>query len=126
MPQVLNRGGAARYVEWKTADRISLRLKVEDERVREQASDFDSMEQAFAIVPMQDGSWKQFHLGYSGDMRDRSGVRYDNHTRELTAADGIDLEKIQREGVAFGLSTNRGTLYAQQFGENLRPWPLDD
>jgi hypothetical protein len=61
-----------------------------------------------------------------GDRLDRSGRREDLHQRTITAADGVDFDKVQKEGVAFGMETNVGTLYVQRFGDNYRPWPLDD
>ena len=117
--------GTAASAEYLATNKLSLQMRVDDAHVREDNNGFDGMEQVFAIVPMKDGSWERFAMGYSGDRVDRSGRREDLHKRTVTADDGVDFDKVQKEGIAFGMETNVGTLYVQRFGDNYRPWPLD-
>jgi hypothetical protein len=99
-----------------------VQLKVSDALVREQLHGFDGMERAFAMLPSERNgklSWKKVSLDFAG-----SGiVGYynrtfcDNHDKQLAS---VDAKAIAKYGVAFGMETNEGVVWAQDSGKNTK------
>lgn len=98
-------------------------LKVSDSLVREQVRGFDGLEHAFALLPSERRgqlSWKKVDLGFEG-----SGIAgYYNRTfvdLHGGTVKHVDAKAIAKYGVAFGIETNEGVVWAQSPGDNTKP-----
>lgn len=121
------RGGVSRevYIPRHDETRLGLKIDVNDVRVASQVNGFDNMEQAFALVPTATDAgveWKRFELGFSGTHRMGSTPKDwdDMHVAWLDITPAT-AELIRQYGVAFGLHTNQGDVWAQGFGDNAKP-----
>ncbi|MBI5547645.1 MAG: hypothetical protein HY901_27500 [Deltaproteobacteria bacterium] len=107
----------------KAQPTLELKSEVADTYLRSKiGKDFDGFEHVFALVPTKNGEWKRFDLNWdrstpSADARIRST---DQHSLTL-GTEQFDLEAAREHGVAFGVETNVGTFYLQDYGQNLKP-----
>lgn len=99
-----------------------VQLKVSDPLVREQLKGFNGLEKAFAMLPSEKNgklSWKKVELGFEG----QGIVGYYNRTltdvHDATVK-SADAKAIAKYGVAFGMETNEGVVWAQAPGENTK------
>lgn len=97
-------------------------LKVSDALIREQVRGFDGMEHAFAMLPVEKRgalSWKKVDLAFEG-----SGIAgYYNRTfvdLHGGTVKNVDAKAIAKYGVAFGVETNEGVIWAQGPGANTK------
>jgi hypothetical protein len=106
--------------------RVGLAVTVDDQQVRRGHPGFDGMERVFALVPRgQPGctSWQRVELRYNRTIPANPQTAtplVDDHEAYLNG-DGFDFPAIRREGVAFGMDTNVGTLWLQTRGKNFPP-----
>ncbi|MEW5740834.1 MAG: hypothetical protein AB1938_18085 [Myxococcota bacterium] len=97
-------------------------LKVSDNLIREQLRGFDGMEHAFAMLPVEKKgqlTWKKVDLAFHG-----SGIAgyynrtfVDFHDKQVK---NVDVKAVEKYGVAFGVETNEGVIWAQSPGNNTR------
>lgn len=99
-----------------------VQLKVSDNLIREKLRGFDGMEHAFAMLPVEKKgqlTWKKVDLGFNG-----SGVAaYYNRTfvdLHGGTLKNVDAKAIAKHGVAFGVETNQGVIWAQGPGDNTK------
>jgi hypothetical protein len=106
-------------------DVLQVEVKVNDARLRQQLSSFDGFERVFALVPMRVESgevkWNRIDLGKFHQERTGFFMQefLDVHSSHQPLR-GIDAEAIREHGIAIGLDTNVGTVWAQSPGENFR------
>lgn len=119
---VINNGGV-QVSAWRTTSgpsAVKIDVTVDDAKVRQQLDGFDGMERPFALVPFQhDGGpveWKRFNLSYEGSAFDGREVQDEYSTFNLSEQDCV----ASQYGVAVGLETNEGVVWAQDFGQNTR------
>jgi hypothetical protein len=113
--------GTPTYGNDATAPVLTVRVEVDDAALRAQVPGFDGMEQAFVQVPKRKNGvvvWESHTLTWKAS---RMGgyyaqIRYDIH--ESGSIWGVDGPTLEQNGVAVGLNTNVGTLWAQQPGQN--------
>jgi hypothetical protein len=113
--------GTPTYGNDATAPVLTVRVEVDDAAIRAQVPGFDGFEQVFVQVPkLQGGSvvWESHALTWKAS---RMGgyyaqIRYDIH--ESGSIWGVHGPTLEQHGVAVGLNTNVGTLWAQQPGQN--------
>ncbi len=100
---------------------LRMTVVVDDAAIRRAHLGFNGFEAPFARVPRAVGGrvvWESVPLRYVATM---SAGYYGQERRdryELGATVALDLATAQRLGVAVGLETNVGTLWAQQPGQN--------
>ena len=104
---------------------VSFGLEVNDKLVGDQFHGFDgAKEKPFVLVPSENAqgqvSWKKEDLKFSQTYKNGGGT-YDSYAFTIPNATDKQLSAIQKYGVAFGMETNKGTIWAQQPGENTRP-----
>jgi len=105
---------------------VTLRVRVQDEEIRKIGVDHDGYENVFALVPMEDGSWKRFDLGYGGMSYDRLGPSYDMFYLHLSGPEKVSLEALRQSGVAFGVEVSGAhdeeptTIWLQGFADNYK------
>lgn len=106
----------------KSRREADVELKVSDSLVREQVRGFDGLEHAFAMLPSERRGqvrWKKVDLGFEG-----SGIAgYYNRTfvdLHGGTVKNVDAKAIAKYGVAFGIETNEGVVWAQNPGDNTR------
>ena len=103
-------------------------VTVDDAAVRRAHPGFNGFEAPFARVPRASAGrvvWETVPLRYAGTS---SAGYYGQERRdryELATPRAIDLATVQRLGVAVGLETNVGTLWAQDLGQNFPVRPAD-
>jgi hypothetical protein len=115
---------------WRTNSgpaNMGVNVEVDDAQVRKVADGFDGLEKPFAMVPFQtqDGNvtWKRFDIGWSGDhVKDRELVD-DYQLSQVPGTADVNGEKAGNVandlGVAVGMDTNKGTLWAQDYGQSI-------
>jgi hypothetical protein len=121
------RGATSRevYIPSHSQTRLGLKIDVNDETIHTQVSGFDNMERAFALIPTDVGGavqWQRYDLSYSATHRMGSTPRDwdDMHVAWLDVSPAT-IALIRLHGVAFGLDTNQGILWAQDFANNAKP-----
>jgi|GEM_PF-3795377 len=120
--------GVPTYGYEATEPFLALEITVDDAKVRAQHSGFDGFERPFALVPRAgvrsgDVRWERVELAFRGESR--HGY-YGEQRRDVYEVKGIrlaeaDVEVVLSLGVAVGLETNVGTVWAQDPGDNTRP-----
>ncbi|MCB9526158.1 MAG: hypothetical protein H6702_22665 [Myxococcales bacterium] len=105
-----------------TEPAVKVRVRVDDALVQQAHPGFDGLEQAFVLLPWRDDDGA---LQWSGHAVPWSHISRHGYYAELTAdvhqtewLRGVDLATIEAEGVAVGLDTNVGLIWAQAPGEN--------
>jgi hypothetical protein len=114
-----------------TAERSELQvtMQVNDRFVKAALPGFDGLERPFALVPRQrtgELTWERVPLTFAGT--DTSGVHGLRNPEHQTRIDrylavgvfDVDTDAIRSHGIALGMDTNVGTVWAQAPGENLR------
>lgn len=104
-------------------------VSVPDGQIRAMNPGFDGMEQVFALVPRPSGAWDRVDLSYTssgttaamntGPGNGRYSYVPSDHHETVIAL--VDIKTIRREGIAFGIDTNVGTLWLQAAGKNWTP-----
>lgn len=103
-------------------------VSVDDAAIRRAHGGFNGFEAPFLRVPRTVGGrvvWESVPLRFAGTF---SAGYYGQERRdryELAATVALDLATVQRLGVAVGLETNVGTLWAQEPGQNFPVRPAD-
>lgn len=107
---------------------LRVSVTVDDAAIRRVHPGFNGFETPFVRVPRQSAGrvvWDTVPLRYAGTSR--AGYygqeRRDNY--ELASPRAVDLATVQRAGVAVGLETNVGTLWAQEFNQNFAVRPAN-
>ena len=83
------------------------------------------MEHAFSLLPSEKAgtvSWKRVEPGFEGSCI----AGYYNRTfvdLHDAQAKNVSAAAIQKYGVAFGVETNEGVIWAQEPGRNTKPTP---
>ncbi len=109
---------------------ITVQLRVTDSTLRQRHPRFDGFERPFALVPGAAGGgvrWVRVPLVFRHTTRTGYYGQTPVDVYELgpsRLADLADLDRVESLGVAVGLDTNIGTLWAQDPGQNYRPVPL--
>lgn len=109
----------------------SVEVVVDDPIVREKHPGFDGYERPFILLPRKDAAgvvrWERIDLPHTG------GERYDDYynyntakVRDLYQVKGVklsatDLEAVLEFGIAVGMESNVGTIWAQDVGKNFIP-----
>jgi hypothetical protein len=101
---------------------MSLSLRTFDARLAAEFPGYDgASERAFALAPVEkaDGSleWRRFDLPFKG-VKGEGDAAYGLFHETMGAEAGLAPHVLDREGVAFGLDTNVGTLWLQAPGRN--------
>jgi hypothetical protein len=109
-----------------TAPFLSIEVTVDDRQVRTQHRGFDGFERAFALVPRQsDGGtkWTRVELAYRGTSQRGYIALYPVDLYEASSLRLTDSDRalVSSLGIAVGLDTNVGTVWAQNYGDNFRP-----
>jgi len=103
---------------------LTINVTVEDDLLRRSRPTFDGFERPFALIPRADGDavrWERLDLPFRATgLRGYIALRpYDAYeTARAVPLSEADLAVISREGIAVGLDTNVGTIWAQNFREN--------
>lgn len=106
------------------SDSVSLGVQVNDKAIRDQGVAHNGYEKVFALVPQENGEWKRFDLQYTGSYTDRGGgPPRDSYSLVLNVGDGVTLDALKAQGVAFGVEVDSGkgeTLWLQGWGDNYK------
>lgn len=99
---------------------LDLRVSVNDAEVQKQHG-YDGFERPFAMIPRKvDGNivWEKHALEFAG--HGRAGYFGDQRTDEYVLPRGlkIDAATVKSLGVAVGMDTNAGQVWAQRPGDN--------
>ncbi len=81
---------------------------------------FNGLEKPFALVPSErDGrvTWWRHELRFRG-ARQEGLAHHDAFESDVISR--VDRRAVEKYGIAFGLETNRGTVWNQEPGENER------
>lgn len=111
---------AARSTSGQAA--MNIDVSVEDAKVAKQLDGFDGMEKPFALVPYQHGNgpveWRRVDLGYeTTDYDPKSHALKDEYTaQQIDMTDNV----ADKYGIAVGMETNEGTVWAQNYGETFK------
>lgn len=113
--------GTPTYGDPATSPMLRVHVEVDDAAVRAGNPGFDGLEQVFVRVPkLQAGSlvWESVTLSYSGQTRRGyyGEIKIDLH--DSPSIWNIDWPTLSRHGVAIGLQTNLGVIWAQSEGHN--------
>lgn len=106
---------------------LTVGIGVDDGAVRAAHPGFDGLERPFVLVPRasDDGSvrWERVDLRYRGQSsRGYYGqIRIDRYETEGVKLSEKDLAAALSLGVAAGIDSNVGTIWAQDHGANFRP-----
>jgi hypothetical protein len=107
---------------------MTVELRVEDSTLRQRRPRFNGLERPFALVPqaLEGGAtrWVRVPLTYQHTARAGYYGQIAVDVYSLGPARVADLDTLERLGVAVGLDTNVGTLWAQDPGANFVPAPL--
>jgi hypothetical protein len=102
-------------------------IVVDDAAIRRQHPGFDGYERPFVLLPRKDASgaitWERRELAYRGQsQRGYMALRpVDLYGLASTKLSSGDLQAVLAEGVAVGLDSNVGTIWAQDAGKNFVP-----
>lgn len=101
---------------------VKVRVRVDDALLRQAHPGFDGLEHAFVLLPYYDADGLLQWQGHAvpWDRLSRHGY-YSELTADVHETDwlrGVDLDAIEAEGVAVGLDTNVGLVWAQAPGAN--------
>lgn len=107
--------------KFTTRHDVGAHLKVDDAAIRAQRPGFDGFERPFVMLPAEHNgqvTWYRHELQYRGP--GIAGPWKPNlvDTYELPEVTNVDRAALQKYGVAVGLETNVGTIWAQKPGEN--------
>lgn len=113
--------GTPTYGHPATSPVLSVHVEVDDAALRRLYPGFDGMERVFVRVPkLSSGriSWETVALRYSGQRRTGyyADVIIDLH--DSGSIWNVDWSTLSANGVAVGLDTNLGVIWAQDEGKN--------
>lgn len=102
---------------------LDIDVVVDDARLAKSLPGFDGYERAFALVPRtRDGRvvFERVELAYRGQsVRGYIALRFvDRHGVEGLRLGEQEVPALRESGIAIGLETNRGTVWAQEPGKN--------
>lgn len=109
---------AARGTSAHGSNQLTLGMKVNDFAVRQRLHGFDGLERPFALVPSErDGqvTWWRHELRFK-HVESEGLASVDAY--ESAPVTNVDRAAIEKYGVAFGMETNRGTVWNQDPGQN--------
>ncbi|PSM30743.1 hypothetical protein [Haliangium sp. UPWRP_2] len=113
--------GTPTYGDPATSPMLRVHVEVSDAALRAAYPSFDGLERVFVRVPkVKSGvvTWESQPLRYSG--QSRRGY-YGEIVIDLHDSDsiwGVDWPTLSRHGIAIGLDTNLGVIWAQEDGHN--------
>ena len=113
--------GTPTYGDPATSPMLRAHVEVSDAALRAAYPSFDGLERVFVRVPkVKSGvvTWESQPLRYSG--QSRRGY-YGEIVIDLHDSDsiwGVDWPTLSRHGIAIGLDTNLGVIWAQEDGHN--------
>jgi hypothetical protein len=123
--------GVPTYGHDPRAPRLDVEVIVDDAQVAAALPGFDGLESAFALVPRSDGAegarWELHGLSWAGGAyRTVGSSLYDQRTERVgdkhvlrgLRLSEADLQQVLARGIAVGLDTNRGTVWAQDADQN--------
>lgn len=118
--------GTPTYGSPATSPVLTVHVEVDDAALRKGFPGFDGLERAFALVPKLAAGrlvWESVSLRYSGETRRGyyADIKIDLHDSGpiWCTGWGVDWETLRAQGVAIGLETNLGVIWAQAEGKNL-------
>lgn len=103
---------------------ISARAQINDAMLQQKHPGFDGLERPFVLVPRRAAgalSWERFDLAYDHTIDQGAtlpNAREDVYTTTPIRLSSDQLEIVVAQGVAFGLDSNVGTIWAQDPGRN--------
>jgi hypothetical protein len=105
-----------------TVPYLTLRVVVDDRLVREAHPGFDGLERVFVMLPRKQGGVTHVErVELPFDHSELQGFIslywVDVHQNERLRISTDDLDAVRAEGIAVGLDTNVGTVWAQRPGE---------
>lgn len=98
---------------------LSVEVQVDDQAIRSNVPRFDGIENVFALVPRSTESgvaWTKTTLQYT---KSRQGSDKTVDLHRVFVSD-VDAAAVAQHGVAIGLETNTGVIWAQRNGENFK------
>lgn len=101
---------------------MTVEIRVDDSALRRAYPGFNGLEKAFLRVPRRaDGRlvWETVAVPWKGTGRAGYQGQIVTDIHEVRAVE-IDAEAVTSHGIAVGLTTNVGTVWAQQPGQNFR------
>jgi hypothetical protein len=123
--------GVPTYGHEPRAPRLDIEVIVNDAQVAATLPGFDGLESAFVFVPRSDGAggarWELHGLSWAGGAYRRVGsspydqrteLVGDKHVLQGMRLSEADLQQVLARGIAVGLDTNRGTVWAQDADQN--------
>jgi hypothetical protein len=105
-----------------TSPVLTVSVEVDDAALRKSFPSFDGLERAFVRVPkLQAGRlvWESVDLRYSGQTRRGYFAEIPIDLHDSGSIWSVDWATLQANGVALGLTTNLGVIWAQEEGRNL-------
>jgi hypothetical protein len=115
-------GSIVTHREGDDATTAALKVAVAERRLRRELGGPVRLEKVFALVPRYENGlleWDKHALHYSGSKRASDGAKVDDHERVID----VDGRAVHSYGVAFGMETDRGVLWLQDYEEN---WTVID
>ena len=123
MPTISRQAAHPRLATFPGRDnQLAIEVRVNDDKVGQEAHGFDGMEQAFVLLPpaKKGMEWERHNLNYGGvDSFGSSGAKEDYHWLRLVVDDKTRAA-VKEQGVAFGLDTNVGQLWLQEADNNVK------
>lgn len=107
--------------KWTERTDLEASLKVDDQKIRAQAPGFDGRERPFVMLPAEhegEVTWYRHELQYRGPGLAGPWDHTPVDSYELERVTNVDRAALQKYGVALGVDTNVGTLWAQTPGQN--------
>lgn len=113
--------GTPTYGDPATSPMLRVQVEVDDTALRTAYPRFDGMERVFVRVPkLQSGAliWESVALRYSGQTRRGYYGEIVIDLHDSASIWNVDWPTLSRYGVAVGLDTNLGVIWAQNEGKN--------
>lgn len=118
------------YGYYPTAPFVSVRILVEDAKLRATRPGFDGYERPFVLLPRADGPngqvrWERQTPKYKGvTLRGYYAERrLDMYELDAQRMSEADFKLAREHGIAVGMDTNVGTIWAQTPGKNFEVYP---
>lgn len=114
--------GTPTYGSPATSPVLTVHVEVDDAALRKSFPGFDGLESAFVRVPklvMGRVVWESVALRYSGQTRRGYFAEIPVDLHDSGSIWGVDWPTLSGNGVAIGLATNLGMIWAQEEGRNL-------
>lgn len=105
-----------------TSPVLTVHVEVDDAALRKSFPGFDGLERAFVRVPKLAAGrviWESVDLRYSGQTRRGYFAEIPIDLHDSGSIWGVDWPTLSANGVAIGLTTNLGIIWAQEEGRNL-------